>query len=79
MKGCEIIDRSQKGLKFCLVVGGREVLDGLGFCGVRFYTLRGEHCTTEADLWLHFLHRLLFHSILCGGLHKLNKVPVVLL
>ena len=47
----QVVKKSQKALKFHLVVGGGKVLESLNFGGVRLHTFEGEYCSIEADLW----------------------------
>ena len=57
------VDESQKGLKFCLDVGGGKVLNGLDSGKTGLLTLGGEYCSIEADFASLILHLLLLNTI----------------
>ena len=80
-EGLQVVDESQKGLKFHLIVRGWKVLEGLNFDGVRLHTLGGEYYTVVADFWLinPACAAVEDDSILWGSLHQLNQVPVMFL
>ena len=64
-----------------MVTEGREVLEGLHLSGVGIHTFGHEHCTLEADLWLHYhtLAAVEYAAIPHSSLHQLDKMPAVVL
>ena len=58
-----------------------EAFDGLYLGRFWLHTLKGEHCTVEADLWLPYLSLAAVKNdaILHSCLYQLHKVSVMLL
>ena len=64
-----------------MIVGGKEVLEGLDIGRVGLHTSRGEHYAVKADLWLPdpTLAAVKHDPFLQDSLHQLDQVPVMLL